>query len=44
MFRFSIGRFLVHLGLNIMPPGRAKAELVSLFEKWAEHVYRVNRT
>lgn len=39
--RFHIGRALIHAGLAIMPPGRAKAELYELYWSWGEEVRRI---
>jgi len=41
LFRFTVGRFVIHLGLAIMPPGRVKEELICLMEIWADKVRSV---
>jgi len=38
--RIIVGRFFVHLGLNVLPPGRVKHEFQHLLEVWAEHIKR----
>jgi len=38
--RYRVGRFLVHLGLRVMPPGRVKDELTEVIREWGEHVVR----
>lgn len=40
LFRFTIGRFLMHMGLHVMPDGRVKKELTIVLHKWAEKVYK----
>jgi hypothetical protein len=40
-FRFWLGRHVVHLGLAIMPPGMAKAELFDLFWSWSQNVKQI---
>lgn len=37
--RYTIGRWLVHLGLRIMPAGRVRSELYTLLDEWATRVY-----
>ncbi len=44
IWRFAIGRWLVHLGLAVMPPSRARAELYQLFELWGTRVSALVRT
>ena len=34
MFRFAIGRALMHAGLRVMPPGRVRSELFQMLELW----------
>ena len=36
--RYRIARWLMHLGLSIMPPGRAKTEVLALLGAWGRHV------
>jgi hypothetical protein len=36
--RYRIGRWLVHFGLWIMPSGRARTELYTLFSRWGRDV------
>ena len=44
IWRFWLGRHLVHLGLFIMPRGRARAELYDLFEAWGyEAQYQIRQ-
>ena len=38
LMRFAIGRWLVHCGLRVMPPGPARAELTDIFWQWRTHV------
>lgn len=38
--RFTLGRWLMHLGLNIMPPGRVKQEITDILTEWGKHVVR----
>ena len=38
LMRFAIGRWLVHCGLRVMPPGAARAELTDIFWQWRTHV------
>jgi hypothetical protein len=38
--RHSIARWLIHLGLRVMPPGRARSELDGVIREWGEHVVR----
>jgi hypothetical protein len=38
LFRFWLGRNLVHFGLAVMPQGRCQAELYNLFNKWGRKV------
>lgn len=38
MFRFAIGRALIHTGLRIMPPGRVRSELFQMLELWGSRV------
>ena len=37
--RLVVGRFFVHLGLNVLPPGRVKNEFRQLLEDWADRIY-----
>ncbi len=37
--RYWLGRHLVHLGLRVMPQGRARSELFRLFDEWGTRVY-----
>ena len=39
LLRYTIGRGLMHLGLNIMPKGRSRHELAILLEHWARKVH-----
>ena len=36
--RIIVGRFFVHLGLNVLPPGRVKREFQCLLEDWADRI------
>lgn len=38
LFRFWLGRHLIHAGLHILPKGRARAELYYLLNNWGRHV------
>lgn len=38
MLRYRIGRLVVHAGLRIMPPSRARSELFTLIDLWSTHV------
>ncbi len=38
--RSYIGRCLIHLGLAVLPPGKARDELNALLTNWAQNVYR----
>lgn len=40
LVRFTVGRFLVHAGLRLMPHGRARAELFVLFNHWGKMVMK----
>jgi hypothetical protein len=44
LFRFSVGRALIHLGLFVMPQGRTRTELYEIFQVWGEHVQTVVNT
>lgn len=37
--RFVLGRWLIHLGLKVLPYGRVKNELSYLITKWGVGVY-----
>jgi hypothetical protein len=37
--RYTLGRWLVHLGLRIMPAGRIRSELYTLLDEWGTRVY-----
>ena len=39
LLRYTIGRALMHLGLNIMPKGRSRHELTILLEHWARKIH-----
>jgi len=39
MMRFRIGRFLLVMGLRVLPRGRVQSELSSLFDVWSTKVY-----
>lgn len=41
LWRFSLGRHLVHIGLKVMPESHAKRELEGLFLAWGDHVRTV---
>ena len=36
--RFSVGRFLIHLGIKTLPPGRVRNEIVEALFCWSEEV------
>jgi len=38
MLRYTVGRWLVHCGLRVMPPGASRAELTDIFWQWRRHV------
>lgn len=38
LWRFRIGRALIHAGLRIMPEGRVRSELYGLMDQWATKV------
>lgn len=38
LFRFRLGRFFLHLGLRILPPGRVRSELYALMDQWSSKV------
>lgn len=38
LIRFSLGRALIHLGLSVMPEGRARSELYQLLELWGTKI------
>ena len=40
LWRFRIGSWLIHAGLNVMPNGRVRHELTALIEEWARHMRR----
>jgi hypothetical protein len=40
MLRFRVGRALMHLGLNILPPGRVNDELTEILNEWGRKVLR----
>lgn len=33
-FRYRIARWLIHFGLFVWPPGRAKADVMALLWEW----------
>jgi len=41
LFRFWLGRNLVHLGLMAFPPGLVKSELYELLNSWSRLVTEV---
>jgi hypothetical protein len=38
LLRFTIGRWLMHLGLIVMPPGRGRRELHRMLMDWSLQV------
>jgi hypothetical protein len=36
--RWRLGRFLMHMGLNVLPQGRARAEISEMLWEWRAHV------
>lgn len=38
VWRYRVGRWLVHFGLWIIPSGRARTELYALFYQWGRDV------
>jgi len=38
MLRYRIAVALLHLGLNVMPAGRARSELYTLMDQWSTKV------
>jgi hypothetical protein len=38
LLRFTIGRWLMHLGLIVMPPGRGRHELHRMLMDWSLQV------
>lgn len=41
LWRYAIGRALIHLGLRVMPAGRVRSELYALIDVWASDVRRL---
>jgi hypothetical protein len=41
VLRFMVGRWLVHLGLRVMPAGRVRQELDDLFNDWGIRVAEI---
>jgi len=37
--RIVIGRWFLHVGIRVLPPGRAKDEIIEMCETWSEHVH-----
>ena len=33
-WRFALGRALIHIGLHVMPRGRARSDLYERFQAW----------
>lgn len=42
--RYTLGRWLVHFGLRIMPAGRVRSELYTLLDGWSTRVYGALKT
>lgn len=42
-WRYRIGRWLVHIGINVMPKGIVRDDLVALMEEWAAYITAVVR-
>jgi len=40
IWRFRVGRWLIHVGLRCWPKGRCQHEVTFLLGKWAEQVRR----
>ena len=38
MLRYRLGRFVIHLGLRILPPSRTRSELFGVIDVWASGV------
>jgi hypothetical protein len=38
LWRLTAGRWLIHIGLRVMPPGRCRTELDLLFRSWGHNV------
>ena len=36
--RFAIGRWIMHVGLKVMPVGRSRDELTLILRSWSRHV------
>ena len=41
LLRFQVGRFIIHSGMRVLPPGRVRSELYKLIDEWATKVYKV---
>lgn len=40
MMRYRLGRFLMHAGLRVLPPGPVQSELYTLVDQWATKVHK----
>lgn len=38
LFRFWLGRHLIHAGLRAMPPGVARDQITGVLDTWGRHV------
>lgn len=43
LFRFWLGRHLIHLGIRAMPPGPARNEIYNILAVWGVRVMRAVR-
>ena len=41
MLRFRLGRWFLHIGLRVLPPGRVQSELYALVDQWATKVHAI---
>jgi len=39
ILRFRIGRFIIHSGMRVLPPGKVRSDLYQLIDEWATRVY-----
>lgn len=43
LIRYTLGRWLIHAGLYVLPPGRVRRELYARLEAFSGHVQKTLR-